>query len=116
MLVSSLRASAFPLLLRGRRATTIRTATSVRGEISGLQPFTNASGLWVCSPPRSLLPLRPQTQGSHGFDARAHLTSRPDPSLLTVRIEQLTVWGLAPHQIHSLVGYSVGIDLRRASL
>jgi hypothetical protein len=105
LLVSSLRASAFPLLLTGRRST-----TSVQrlpyGWHFGAAVIRYASGLWVCSPPRSLPPLRPQTQGSRGFDARAHLASQPGPSLLTVRIEQLTVWGLSPHQVHSLVGYS----------
>jgi hypothetical protein len=68
-----------------------------------------ASGLHVCSPSRSLPPRGPKASRA----ARA-LTSGPtsgslpprSPDLLTVRIEQLTVWGLAPHQIHSLVGYS----------
>jgi hypothetical protein len=46
--------------------------------------------------------------GSRDFYVRASRGLLPShaPDMLTVRIGQLTVWGLAPHQIRSLVGCS----------
>ncbi len=46
--------------------------------------------------------------GSRGFSIRASHGLLPPraPDMLTVRIGQLTVWGLSPHQIRSLVGCS----------
>jgi hypothetical protein len=46
--------------------------------------------------------------GSRDFSVRASRGLLPShaPDMLTVRIGQLTVWGLAPHQIRSLVGCS----------
>src|ERR1700675_1461166 len=43
-----------------------------------------------------------------GFSVRASHGLLPPraPDMLTVRIGQLTVWGLSPHQIRSLVGCS----------
>jgi hypothetical protein len=68
----------------------------------------SCSGPQVCSPPRSLLPLRHTPYGSRDFYVRASRELLPPhaPDMLTVRSGQLTVWGLAPHQIRSLVGCS----------
>ena len=47
------------------------------------------SGLQVCSPPRSFLPLRILPQGSRGFYVRAYRALLPPhaPDMLTVRIQ-----------------------------
>src|SRR5713226_2996917 len=47
------------------------------------------SGLQVCSPPRSFLPLRILLQGSRGFYVRAYRALLPPhaPDMLTVRIQ-----------------------------
>ena len=49
------------------------------------------SGLQVCSPPRSLLPLRIFPQGSRGFYIRAYRASLPlhAPDMLSVRIQAI---------------------------
>ena len=68
----------------------------------------SCSGPQVCSPPRSLLPLRHTPYGSRDFSIRASHGLLPPhaPDMLAVRIGQLTVWGLSPHQMRSLVGCS----------
>ena len=45
------------------------------------------SGLQVCSPPRSFLPLRILPQGSRGFYVRAYRAPPHAPDMLTVRIQ-----------------------------
>src|SRR5713101_2451170 len=52
--------------------------------------------------------------GSRGFSVRASHGLLPPraPDMLTVRIGQLTVWGLSPHQIRSLVGCSPNATLQ----
>jgi|GEM_PF-3780901 len=51
--------------------------------------ISSCSGLQVCSPPRSSLPLRILPQGSRGFYVRAYRVSLPPhaPDMLTVRIQ-----------------------------
>jgi hypothetical protein len=51
------------------------------------------AGSHVCSPPRSLLPIRPTSYGSRGVSVRASRGLFPPhaPDMLTVRIEPLTV-------------------------
>src|SRR5215471_3161012 len=75
------------------------------------------SGPQVCSPPRSFLPLRLTSQGSRGFYIRAEHASFPPHAsdILTIRFRQLMVWGLTPHEIHSLVGCSSEIGIFRQS-
>ena len=51
LLVSSREASAFPELKPGRHTTTLRTATSVRWAISGLQSFANVQASKFARPP-----------------------------------------------------------------
>ena len=52
----------------------------------------SCSGPQICSPPRSLLPLRTRPYGSCGFSVRASRGSLPPhaPDMLAVRIGQLT--------------------------
>ena len=56
--------------------------------------------------------------GSRAFYVRASRGLLPShaPDMLTVRIGQLTVWGLAPHQIRSLVGCSPNAALQARRL
>ncbi len=56
------------------------------------------------------------TLGSRDFYFHAYLGLLPPRAvdMLTVRIEQLTVEGLAPSKICGLAGRSVGIEIRRA--
>src|SRR5271154_88540 len=63
-----------------------RITTSRGGRFSRLQI---CSGLQVCSPPRSFLPLRILLQGSRGFYVRAYRALLPPhaPDILTVRIQ-----------------------------
>ena len=109
VLVSSCRASAFPPLGPGRQSAIIHTATSVWTPISGLQSFTDVqASRFARHPGRSHRRAPPDAQGGRGFYVRAPHRSLPPraPDMLAVRIEQLTAWGLSPHQIRSLVGCS----------
>ena len=56
------------------------------------------SGLQVCSPPRSLQPIRPSSYGRRGFYFRASYSSFPPHTsdMLTARIGQLAVGDLHP--------------------
>jgi hypothetical protein len=58
----------------------------------------SCSGPQVCSPPRSLLPIRPAPYGSRGFSVRASRGSLPPhaPDMLAVRIGQLTAEDFHP--------------------
>jgi len=62
------------------------------------------SGLQVCSPPRSLRPLRPSSYGRRGFYFRASYSSLPPHTsdMLTARIEQLAVGDLHPIRLTAL--------------
>jgi len=66
--------------------TTLRGAFFEAADISSL-----CSGLRVCSPPRSFLPLRVQPQGSRGFYVRAYRASLPPlaPDMLVARIQAI---------------------------
>jgi hypothetical protein len=105
--VSSSTTSAFPSFGPGRRS-----ATPVQrfqyGALVEAAVIHSCSGPQVCSPPRSLLPIRQTPYGSRDFYVRASRGLLPPhaPDMLSVRIGQLTVWGLAPHQIRSFVGCS----------
>src|SRR5215471_13139871 len=70
------------------------------GVLLGAADIRSCSGLWVCSPPRSLLPPGLiETRGSRGFYVRASHGLLPcrASDMLAVRIGQLTAWGLTPH-------------------
>lgn len=89
LLVSSPEASAFPPFGTGRQPTRSRTATSVRGFLSGLWSFAwyVASGLRVCSPSRSLPPRGPEASRAARALTSGHTPGSlpaPGPDLLTV--------------------------------
>ena len=62
-----------------------------RGLFLEVADISLCSGLQVCSPPRSLLPLRISPQGSRGFYIRAYRASLPlhAPDMLSVRIQAI---------------------------
>jgi hypothetical protein len=62
-----------------------------RGLVLEVADISLCSGLRVCSPPRSLLPLRIFPQGSRGFYIRAYRASLPlhAPDMLSVRIQAI---------------------------
>ena len=79
--------------------------------------YSLRSGLLVCSPPRSPLPLRPKrSQDSRDFYTRADHASLPvhASGILAVRIRQLTAVGLSPPRLAALSAATVGIELVRA--
>ena len=87
--VSSTVSSAFPTRELGRlSASVLRITTSRRGVFEAAD-IPLCSGLQVCSPPRSFLPLRILPQSSRGFYVRAYRALLPPhaPDMLTVRIQ-----------------------------
>jgi hypothetical protein len=89
--VSSLKTSAFPSFGPGRRST-MSVQRLQHGALVEAAVLRSCSGPQVCSPPRSLLPLRHTPHGSRGFYVRASRESLPPhaPDMLAVRIGQLT--------------------------
>ena len=85
--VSSTVSSAFPTGIVGRlSASVLRMTTSRRGVLEAAD-IPLCSGLQVCSPPRSFLPLRILPQSSRGFYVRAYRAPPHAPDMLTVRIQ-----------------------------
>ena len=85
--VSSTVSSAFPTGKVGRlSASVLRITTSRRGVLEAAD-IPLCSGLQVCSPPRSFLPLRILPQSSRGFYVRAYRAPPHAPDMLTVRIQ-----------------------------
>ena len=105
--VSSHTTTAFPSFGPGRRSTMCRTATSLRRAFRGCSHsrMFRPIGLLATqiAPTDTAVPY-----GSRDFYVRASRGLLPShaPVMLTVRVGQLTVWGLTPHQIRSLVGCS----------
>jgi hypothetical protein len=91
--VSSSVSSAFPRHSLGRLPVGIRERDYFffRGLFLEVADISLCSGLQVCSPPRSLLPLRIFPQGSRGFYIRAYRASLPlhAPDMLSVRIQAI---------------------------
>jgi hypothetical protein len=92
MPVSSLTTSAFPPFGPGRRST-IPMQRLQHGALFEAAVMPSRAGPQVCSPPRSLLPLRLTPHGSRGFSVRASRGLLPPhaPDILTIRIGPLTV-------------------------
>ena len=61
----------------------------MRGRIFEVADISLCSGLQVCSPPRSSLPLRIPPQGSRGFYVRAYRAPSHAPDMLAVRIQAI---------------------------
>jgi len=83
--VSSLKTAAFPPFGPGRRST-MPMQRLQHGALFEAAVIPSRSGPQVCSPPRSLLPLRFPPYGSRGFYIRASRGSLPPhaPDMLTV--------------------------------
>jgi hypothetical protein len=88
--VSSSVSSAFPRHSIGRLPVGIRERDFPRLVLE-VADISLCSGLRVCSPPRSLLPLRIFPQGSRGFYIRAYRASLPPhaPDMLSARIQAI---------------------------
>lgn len=98
--VTSQETSAFANLGAARQHAHIPYGDFCTGILLGAADIRSCSGLWVCSPPRSLLPPGLiETRGSRGFYVRASHGLLPcrASDMLAVRIGQLTAWGLTPH-------------------
>jgi len=85
--VSSTVSSAFPTGKLGRRSASVLRITTSRRGVFEAADIPLCSGLQVCSPPRSFLPLRILPQGSRGFYVRAYRAPSHAPDMLTVRIQ-----------------------------
>ena len=110
-----------PFLPRGHRPSPCRERLGTphdpysdfrTGDMTGLQSFADvqASG-FARHPGRSYRRGPFDPRGSRGLYVRAYdglLPPRPS-DMLTVRIGQLTAWGLPPHQIRGLAGRSPDI-------
>ena len=85
--VSSTMSSAFPREKVGRLPAAIPLETTSCGGTFEVADISLCSGLQVCSPPRSSLPLRILPQGSRGFYVRAERGSLPPRAsdMLTAR-------------------------------
>ena len=75
----------------GRLPAFLPRMTTSRGPIFEDADIPLCSGLQVCSPPGSFLPLRKLPQSSWGFYVRAERASLPPhaPDILTVRIQAI---------------------------
>ncbi len=103
--VSSLRASAFPKTVTGRRSAKTRATTSARTVISELQSFLNVqASRFACHPGRSH--RCPCGHGSHDvyFRAPSGLLPPRTSDMLAVRFRAIDGRGLSPHKIRSVVG------------
>lgn len=102
-----------PVHYRGRLPAFPRQNDFTTDPFFGTAAIPLCSGPQVCSPPRSFLPLRLIVAGQPRllrpsrtcFVASACIGHANHP------LRQLVVWGLAPHQIHRLVGCSSAIGI-----
>ena len=99
-------ASGLPPVRTGSALHNVRTATSVRRVFRGCSHSLMFRPTGLLATP--VAPTDISLCGSRGFSVRASHGLLPPraPDMLTVRIGPLTVWGLSPHQIRSLVGCS----------
>src|SRR6516164_4093071 len=106
--VSSTMSSAFPSGKVGRLPAIIPLETTSCGGIFEVADISLCSGLQVCSPPRSSLPLRILPQGSRGFYVRAKRGSLPPRAsdMLTARRQAIGGTGTCTPLDCGLVGYS----------
>jgi hypothetical protein len=106
--VSSTVPSAFPKGKVGRLPAAIPLETTSCGGTFEVADISLCSGLQVCSPPRSSLPLRILPQGSRGFYVRAERGSLPPRAsdMLTARRQAIGGTGTCTPLDCGLVGCS----------
>ena len=106
--VSSTVPSAFPKGKVGRLPAAIPLETTSCGGTFEVADISLCSGLQVCSPPRSSLPLRILPQGSRGFYVRAERGSLPPRAsdMLTARRQAIGGAGTCTPLDCGLVGCS----------
>jgi len=106
--VSSTMSSAFPKGKVGRLPAAIPLETTSCGGTFEVADISLCSGLQVCSPPRSSLPLRILPQGSRGFYVRAERGSLPPRAsdMLTARRQAIGGTGTCTPLDCGLVGCS----------
>jgi len=106
--VSSTVSSAFPTGKVGRLPASIPLETTSCGGCFEDADISLCSGLQVCSPPRSSLPLRILPQGSRGFYVRAERGSLPPRAsdMLTARRQAIGGAGTCTPLDYGLVGCS----------
>jgi hypothetical protein len=106
--VSSTMSSAFPKGKVGRLPAAIPLETTSCGGTFEVADISLCSGLQVCSPPRSSLPLRILPQGSRGFYVRAKRGSLPPRAsdMLTARRQAIGGTGTCTPLDCGLVGCS----------
>src|ERR1035437_2096894 len=118
MPVSSSTSSAFPRTLSRSASRVFPSNDFTTDRFFETAAISLCSGPQVCSPPRSFLPLRLTAAGQPRllrpsrtcFVTSACIGSANHPP------RQLVVWGLTPHEIHSLVGCSSEVAIFRQSL
>ena len=102
-----------PVHYRGRLPASPRQNDFMTDRLFETAAISLCSGPQVCSPPRSSLPLRSTV-------AEQPRLLRPSRTCFVTSAcigyanhlpRQLVVWGLAPHEIHSLVGCSSEIEI-----
>jgi hypothetical protein len=106
--VSSTVPSAFPRGKVGRLPAAVPLETTSCGGTFEVADISLRSGLQVCSPPRSSLPLRILPQGSRGFYVRAERGSLPPRAsdMLTARRQAIGGTGTCTPLDCGLVGCS----------
>jgi hypothetical protein len=105
--VSSHTTAAFPPFGPGRRST-MSVQRLQYGALFEAAVIRSCSGPQVCSPPRSLLPLRRTPHGSRGFlrPSLSWVVTSPRPGYACRPNRAIDGRGLSPHKMRSLVGCS----------
>jgi hypothetical protein len=97
-----------PVHYRGRLPACTRRNDFMTDRFFETAAISLCSGPQVCSPPRSFLPLRLVAAGQPRLlrPSRACFVASACIGYANHPPRQLVVWGLTPHEIHSLVGCS----------
>ena len=107
-----------PVHYRGRLPACPRRNDFMTDPFFETAAISLCSGPLVCSPPRSFLPLRLIVAGQPRLlrPSRTCFVTSACIGYANHPPRQLVVWGLAPHEIHSLVGCSSAIAFSPARL
>jgi hypothetical protein len=104
-----------PVHYRGRLPACTRRNDFMTDRFFETAAISLCSGPQVCSPPRPFLPLRLIAAGQPRLlrPSRTCFVASACIGYANHLPRQLVVWGLAPHQIHSLVGCSSVVAIFR---